>query len=90
MAAKKKEEYKQQITDSLLKALAELNTEKLINSDPGLKEMSDRWDKADDLNVQTYDNYKSGNYLEGIELAQTAYSLVFLRIKITLVLKLVN
>jgi hypothetical protein len=52
--------------------------------------MSDRWDKADDLNVQTYDNYKSGNYLEGIELAQTAYSLVFLRIKITLVLKLVN
>ena len=49
MAAKKKEEYKQQITDSLLKALAELNTEKLINSDSGLKEMSDRWDKADDL-----------------------------------------
>ncbi|MDC1234838.1 hypothetical protein N8Z58_01120 [Flavobacteriaceae bacterium] len=76
MAAKKKEEYKQQITDSLLKALAELNTEKLINSDPGLKEMSDRWDKADDLNIQAYDNYKSGNYIEGIELAQTAYSLV--------------
>ena len=76
MAAKKKEEYKQQITDSLLKALAEFNTEKLINSDPGLKEMSERWDKADDLNVQAYDNYKSGNYIEGIELAQTAYSLV--------------
>ena len=59
MAAKKKEEYKQQITDSLLKALAELNTEKLINSDSGLKEMSDRWDKADYLNIQAYDNYKS-------------------------------
>ena len=53
-----------------------LPLEKLINSDPGLKEMSDRWDKAEDLNIKAYDNYKSGNFLEGIKLAQTAYSLV--------------
>jgi len=76
MAAKKKEEYKEQITDKLLKALKELNTEKLVNVDPGLKEMSERWDKADNLNIQAYDNYKSGNYREGIELAKSAYSLV--------------
>ena len=50
-----------------MKALAELNTEKLINSDLGLKEMSDRWDKADEVIInksienKTYTNTLAAN-----------------------------
>ena len=72
---KTKKEYKQQIVNNLLKGIAELEIENLINNDPELKKIAERWDESNELNKKAYENYESGNYLEGIELAQTAYSL---------------
>lgn len=72
---KTKKEYKQQIVNNLLRGIAKLEIENLINNDPEFKKIAERWDKPIELNEKAYDNYKSGNYLEGIELAQTAYSL---------------
>ena len=73
--AKTKKEYKKQIVNNLLKGIAELEIENLIKNDPQFKKISERWDKSNELNNKAYSNYESGNYLEGIELAQTAYSL---------------